>query len=85
MIIPVNIAISGDSDRKLPPHFAQFGTDEVVLVELQGTLEVDGEMKDQFVGKLGVDAETVSDQLDLHIFPVIITRLPHCRKNLHCS
>ncbi len=61
MIIPINIAIPGPSTvRQLPPQFAQFGTGEVVLVELQGALEVDGDLKDQVVGKLSVDIETVS-------------------------
>ncbi|KAJ3538785.1 hypothetical protein NM688_g6471 [Phlebia brevispora] len=60
MIIPVEVAINERSGRKLPPSFAQFGTDEIVLVDLQGVLDVEGEMKGQFVGKLSVDDETVS-------------------------
>lgn len=60
MIIPVNINIAGSSSRPLPPQFAQYGTDEVVLVELQGALEVESESGGQFVGKLTVDNDTVS-------------------------
>ena len=59
MIIPVNVNIAGSSSRALPPQFAQYGTDEVVLVELQGALEVEGESGDQFVGKLTVDSDSV--------------------------
>ena len=59
MIIPVNVALGEHYRRKLPPQFAQFGTEEVVLVDLQGTLDVEGEMKGQFVGKLSINPETV--------------------------
>ena len=60
MIIPVNINIAGSSSGPLPPQFAQYGTDEVVLIELQGELEVEGESGGQLVGKLTVDNNTVS-------------------------
>ena len=59
MIIPLTFAASGSSTLQLPPQFAQFGTEELVLVELQGSLDVEGEMKGQFVGKLSIDPETV--------------------------
>ena len=60
MIIPINVSPPGSSSASLPPQFAQFGTDEVVLVEMQGALEVEGDSKGQHVGKLTVDPETVS-------------------------
>ena len=60
MIIPINIAVSGSSSQPLPPQFAQFGTDELVLIEMQGKLEVEGDMNGQYVGKLTVDPGTVS-------------------------
>ena len=59
MIVPIEVALAEGSERKLPPQFVQFGTDEVVLVELQGALDIEGGMKGQFVGKLTVDDETV--------------------------
>lgn len=59
MIIPITVA-AGSSSRLLPPQFAQFGADEVVLIEMQGALEVEGDSSGQFVGKLTVDPETVS-------------------------
>ncbi|GJE94578.1 Ctf8-domain-containing protein [Phanerochaete sordida] len=58
MIIPINVNIAGPSTRSLPPTFAQYGTDEVVLVELQGALEVEGSSEGQFVGKLTVDSDS---------------------------
>lgn len=66
MIIPVNVALDQPTARRLPPNFAQFGTDEVVLVEMQGVLDVEGEMKGQFVGKLNVDPETVRRNISFH-------------------
>jgi hypothetical protein len=59
MIIPITVA-AGPTSRPLPPQFAQFGTDEVVLIEMQGALEVEGNSSGQYVGKLTVDPETVS-------------------------
>lgn len=61
MIIPINIS-SGTSSSygSLPPQLAQFGTDELVLIEMQGTLEVEGNKAGQMVGKLSIDDKTVS-------------------------
>lgn len=42
-----------------PPALAQFGSDEMVLIELQGSLEVEGNNVGQTVGKLSVDNTTV--------------------------
>ena len=61
MIIPINLlntsTVSSDS---LPPQLAQFGTDELVLVEMQGSLEVEGSKAGQRIGKLTIDDKTVS-------------------------
>ncbi|KAF5372758.1 hypothetical protein D9615_010102 [Tricholomella constricta] len=63
MIIPINIA-SSSSNPKLPPGLAKISHDEVVLIELQGSLEVEcnhiSERDGKLVGKLKVDAFTVS-------------------------
>jgi len=56
MIINVNVAIS-TTGSALPPQLAQYGTDEVVLIELQGSLEVGGETAGQLVGKLDLDSD----------------------------
>lgn len=62
MIIPINVSKSGPSlsNYTFPPQLAQFGSNEVVLIELQGSLEVDGDKEGQVVGKLRVDDVTVS-------------------------
>lgn len=60
MIIPINLFNQGSSvGGALPPQFAQFGTDEVVLLELQGSLDVAGSKEGQHVGKLSIDNTTV--------------------------
>ncbi|KII85100.1 hypothetical protein PLICRDRAFT_331314 [Plicaturopsis crispa FD-325 SS-3] len=60
MIIPINIPASGSSTTpKLPPQLATLGNDEVVLIELQGALEVEcnapTDRDGQMVGKLRMD------------------------------
>ncbi|OBZ72710.1 Chromosome transmission fidelity protein 8 [Grifola frondosa] len=61
MLIPIHVeSHDSSSKRSLPPQLAQFGADEIVLIELQGALEVEGDSRGQFVGKLRVDATTVS-------------------------
>ncbi|KAI0820692.1 Ctf8-domain-containing protein [Trametes gibbosa] len=61
MIIPINVNIPGPSSptsHRLPPQLVHFGSDEVVLIEMQGLLEVDGNKDGQLVGKLRVDPAT---------------------------
>ncbi|EIW62344.1 uncharacterized protein TRAVEDRAFT_118314 [Trametes versicolor FP-101664 SS1] len=61
MLVPVNVNIPGPSSpahRKLPPQLVQFGSDELVLIEMQGSLEVDGNKDSQLVGKLRLDPAT---------------------------
>lgn len=64
MLIPITISQPGPSSSEnlsslLPPQLAQFGTDELVLVELQGTLEPEGNSRGQVVGRLSVDVVAV--------------------------
>ncbi|KAI0352434.1 hypothetical protein OH77DRAFT_1409171 [Trametes cingulata] len=61
MIIPINVNIPGPSSpptRRLPPQLVQFGSEELVLIELQGALDVEGNKDNQLVGKLRVDPAT---------------------------
>ncbi|RPD54117.1 hypothetical protein L226DRAFT_617229 [Lentinus tigrinus ALCF2SS1-7] len=60
MLIDINIDLPGPSStrRQLPPQLVQFGTEELVLIELQGALEVEGNKDGQLVGKLRVDPNT---------------------------
>lgn len=64
MIIPINVASSSFSNPKLPPGLAKISHDELVLVELQGSLEVEcnhiSERNGKLVGSLKVDEITVS-------------------------
>lgn len=62
MLVEINVNLSrlSSSHRQLPPQLVQFGTDEIMLVELQGALEVEGNQDGQLVGKLRVDPSSVS-------------------------
>lgn len=69
MLIPINIP-EPSSSVKLPTQLAKLGSDEIVLLELQGSLEVesvsDSARDDQMVGKLRVDDSTVSLSRVIH-------------------
>ncbi len=74
MLIDINVNLPGPSSpkrRPLPPQMVQFGTEELVLIELQGALEVDGNKDGQLVGNLRVDPNTVS----LTVSPITSRRL----------
>ncbi|KAJ7707356.1 Ctf8-domain-containing protein [Mycena rosella] len=60
MIIPINFPLpSYSSAGKLPPSLAKISHDELVLIELQGALEVectsDGARDGRLVGRLYID------------------------------
>ena len=63
MLIPITITPSSPSNPKLPSGLAKISHNEVVLVELQGSLEVEcnqpSERDGKLVGKLNVDDLTV--------------------------
>ena len=63
MIIPVNFSANASkaSSSKLPPQLAKIGTDEVVLIELQGSLHTEGDRNGELIGILRID-EKVSIQ-----------------------
>jgi chromosome transmission fidelity protein 8 len=64
MLIPITIISSSLSNPKLPPGLAKISNSEVVLVELQGSLEVEcnqpSERDGKLVGKLKIDDLTVN-------------------------
>ena len=66
MLIPITIAHSS-SEPKLPPGLAKISHDEIVLIELQGTLEVESnhhkERNGKLVGTLKIDEITVFIEL----------------------
>jgi len=59
MIIPVTLKPPSDDGRTLPPQLANLGNGNIVLIELQGSLEVQGSADSQFVGNLVIDPKTV--------------------------
>ena len=59
MIIPVTLKPPSDDGRKLPPQLANLGNEELVLIEFQGSLEVQGSADSEFVGTLEIDPKTV--------------------------
>ncbi len=63
MLISVTLP-SCSANPKLPSSLAKISHDEVVLIELQGSLDVESkhptERNGQFVGKLKIDEATVS-------------------------
>jgi len=59
MIIPVTLRPPSDDGKKLPPQLASLGNGDLALIELQGSLEVQGSMDSQFVGTLEIDPKTV--------------------------
>ncbi|KAH9949995.1 Ctf8-domain-containing protein [Amylocystis lapponica] len=87
MIISINIPILDPSSSRptLPPQLIPFGSDEVVLIELQGTLEVEGVKEGQTVGKLSVDTATKKSTLFIghHLLEGKLVKLPKPLAVLH--
>lgn len=67
MIIPVELS-PNTSNPKLPQGLAKISNDEIVLIELQGQLEVEAkspsERNGKFIGTLSID-ETIVSALNL--------------------
>ncbi|RDB26118.1 Chromosome transmission fidelity protein 8 [Hypsizygus marmoreus] len=92
MIIPINIASSSSSSNpKLPPSLAKISHDEIVLIELQGSLEVEcnhpSERDGKFIGKLTIDESTNKPTLLIghHLLEGKIANLPKPLAVLHRS
>ncbi|THH04527.1 hypothetical protein EW145_g5459 [Phellinidium pouzarii] len=53
MIIPINLAAhASKSETKFPPQLAKLGAEEVILIELQGSFEVEGNQSGQLAASL---------------------------------
>ncbi|PPQ92247.1 hypothetical protein CVT25_008929 [Psilocybe cyanescens] len=87
MIIPVTLAsastsFSSSANPKLPPGLVKLSNDEIVLIELQGSLEVDlndpSERNGKLVGKLKMDEATNKPTLLIghHLLEGKIAALP---------
>jgi len=79
MIIPITFKPPSDDGRKLPPQLADLGNGNLVLIELQGFLEVKGgSMDSQTVGTLEIDPKTNKPSLVIgpHFLEGKIVSLP---------
>jgi chromosome transmission fidelity protein 8 len=55
MRIPIKFNSFANSTGSLPPQLAQLASNEMILIELQGSLEVEGDKTGEVVGTLKVD------------------------------
>ncbi|TCD63337.1 hypothetical protein EIP91_005656 [Steccherinum ochraceum] len=88
MIIPINLLNRNSSSHgPLPPQLVQlqFGSDELVLIEMQGTLEADEDKAGQMVGKLTIDDKTKKSTLLIghHLLEGKLVNLPKPYAVLH--
>lgn len=70
MIIPVNVALTSSrfDNNKLPPQLARLGTDEVVLIEFQGSFQTEGDHTGELVGHLHIgDSVSLEASTSFHI------------------
>jgi len=88
MIVPITFN-SSSSNSKLPSGLAQISHDEVVLVELQGSLDVEcndpSERNGKLIGKLRIDNSTNKPTLIIghHLLEGKISILPKPLAVLH--
>ncbi|KAG0702952.1 Ctf8-domain-containing protein [Suillus ampliporus] len=81
MLIDVSVSLSNAFNPKLPPCIAKLGHEELVLIELQGTLDIecneDSTRDGQFVGKLNLmDANKPTLIIGHHLLEGKIVNLP---------
>ncbi|PAV16191.1 Erg28 [Pyrrhoderma noxium] len=58
MIIPINLHPESSKDgSKFPPQLAKLGTDEIILLELQGSFHTEGDAVGQQAAKLNLENE----------------------------
>jgi len=78
MIIPLDITQSARDYPPLPPHLISLGSDEVLIVELQGSLTTQGDTSGQPIGTLVIDSRTNKPTLKIghHLLEGTIHNLP---------
>jgi chromosome transmission fidelity protein 8 len=70
MILPItHPSKSPPNGPALPPVLARLGSSELVLLELQGELDVSGDKHGQLVGRLTIDDDGKVRALPVRIFP----------------
>ena len=56
MIIPINTTGSSEKSlTKFPPQLAKLGSDELILIELQGSFHIEGDASGQLAARLRLD------------------------------
>lgn len=61
MIIPINTPSATANDTsKFPPQLAKLGTEEIILIELQGSFQVEGDKSGQLAATLRFDGNEVT-------------------------
>jgi len=55
MRIPIKLNDLKESNERFPPQLVKLASNELVLIELQGALEVEGNKKGQLIGTLNLD------------------------------
>lgn len=79
MLIPITFNTPSSSTTKLPSSLAKISHDEVVLLELQGSLEIESshlhERDGKLVGTLTIDTDLVSGVKLLPNYPPSFTQL----------
>ncbi|KAF9223794.1 hypothetical protein BS17DRAFT_733588 [Gyrodon lividus] len=88
MIIPISVSPPSHFSPKLPPSIAKLGHDELFLIELQGTLDVEGSeitSKDgQLIGKLNTaDMNKPTLMIGHHLLEGKVINLPKPLGVLH--
>jgi len=82
MLIPITLPSSSSPSPKLPPGLVKISHDEIILIELQGSLEVElnhpSERNGKLVGKLEIDEKTSKPTLLIghHLLEGKIAALP---------
>ena len=64
MIIPINLSPPHSDSAHFPPQLAKLGTDEVVLLELQGKFHVEGDPAGQLAAKLQMQDEVSAETME---------------------
>lgn len=75
MIIPINTpSATANNTSKFPPQLAKLGTEEIILIELQGSFQVEGDKSGQLAATLRFDGNEVNLLMSLQHHRWLIMR-----------